>query len=199
MTCTLPVAIGLILWWKRGRISRREALTLLPFLAVGAALALNTAWLETTHVGAAGAAWDFSIVQRILIAGRVPWFYLSKLVWPDPLIFIYPRWTVDSAVAWQYLFPIATLSALAALWLLRGRIGRGPLAAAGFFVVTLAPALGFFNYYPMRFSFVADHFQYLAGIGLIVLAVAALARWRARIRSMGRRRVRRRRGRGIQS
>jgi tetratricopeptide (TPR) repeat protein len=74
---------------------------------------------------------------------------------------------------------------LAALWLLRRRVGRGPPAAAGFFVVTLAPALGFVNYYPMRFSLVADHFQYLASIGPIVLAVAAIARWRARsIRSV---------------
>jgi protein O-mannosyl-transferase len=179
VTCSLPVAIALVLWWKRGRISWREALTLLPFLALGAALALNTAWLEKTRVGAVGPDWDFTVVQRILIAGRVPWFYLSKLVWPASLTFIYPRWTVDSAVAWQYLFPLGTLSVLAALWLLRGRIGRGPFAAAAFFVMTLAPALGFFNYYPMRFSFVADHFQYLASIGLIVLAVAAIVRWRA--------------------
>jgi tetratricopeptide (TPR) repeat protein len=180
VTCTLPVVIGLILWWKRGRISWRAVLTLLPFLAIGAALALNTAWLEKTRVGAAGPEWNLSFMQRILIAGRVPWFYLSKLVWPHPLIFFYPRWTVDSAAAWQYLFPIATLSALAALWLLRRRIGRGPLAAAGFFAVTLAPALGFVNYFPMRFSFVADHFQYLASIGPIALAVAAIARWCAR-------------------
>ena len=179
VTCTLPAAIGLILWWKHGRISRREALTLAPFLVIGAAMALTTAWLEKTHVGATGSEWNFSFVQRILIAGRVPWFYLSKLVWPDPLIFFYPRWTVDSAVAWQYLFPIATLSALAVLWFLRKRTGRGPLAAALFFVVTLAPALGFVNFFPMRFSFVADHFQYLATIGPIVLAVAAIARWRA--------------------
>lgn len=180
VTCTLPVAIGLILWWKRGRISWREALTLAPFLLIGAALALTTAWLERTHVGATGSEWNFSFVQRILIAGRVPWFYLSKLVWPDPLIFFYPRWIVDSAVAWQYLFPIATLSALAALWFLRKQTGRGPLAAALFFVVTLAPALGFVNFFPMRFSFVADHFQYLASIGPIVLVVAVIAQWRAR-------------------
>ena len=40
----------------------------------------------------------------------------------------------------------------------------------------LFPALGFFDVYPFRFSFVADHFQYLAGIPLIVLFVAIAAR-----------------------
>jgi tetratricopeptide (TPR) repeat protein len=175
VTCSLPAAVALVLWWKRGRVSRREALTLLPFLALGAALALNTARLENTSIGAAGSDWNFSIVQRCLIAGRAPWFYLSKLAWPEPLIFIYPRWTVDSAAAWQYLFPAATVAALAALWLLRGRIGRGPFAAAGFFVVSLAPALGFFNVYFMRYSLVADHWQYLAMIGVVALAAGLLA------------------------
>jgi len=45
--------------------------------------------------------------------------------------------------------------------------------AALYFVVTLGPALGFVDVYPMRFSFVADHFQYLASIGLLTLLVAA--------------------------
>jgi len=45
-----------------------------------------------------------------------------------------------------------------------------------FFVGTLGPALGFVNVYPMRYSFVADHFQYLACIGLIALVVATGAR-----------------------
>ncbi len=47
------------------------------------------------------------------------------------------------------------------------------MAAVLFFVGTLTPALGFFDVYPMRYSFVADHFQYLASIGLIVLVVGA--------------------------
>jgi tetratricopeptide (TPR) repeat protein len=49
--------------------------------------------------------------------------------------------------------------------------------AALFFIVSLAPALGFFNVYPFRFSFVADHFQYLASLGplTLVAAVGALS------------------------
>jgi len=50
----------------------------------------------------------------------------------------------------------------------------GALAAALFFLGTLFPALGFFDVYPFLFSFVADHFQYLASIGIIALAAAAL-------------------------
>src|SRR5208283_4989449 len=61
---------------------------------------------------------------------------------------------------------------VAGLWLARRRIGKGPLVAVLFFAGTLGPALGFVNVYPMRYSFVADHFQYMASIGLIVAAVA---------------------------
>lgn len=179
VTCSLPAAILLVLWWKRGKFRLPDILTLLPFFAVGAALALNTAMLERRQVGAVGAEWDFSFIERCLIAGRVLWFYAGKLLWPSPLIFIYPRWQIDASAAWQYIFPTAVIAVLAALWFLRGRIGRGPLAAALFFAMTLTPALGFFNVYPMRFSFVADHFQYLASIGIILLGVAAVTSWRA--------------------
>jgi tetratricopeptide (TPR) repeat protein len=61
------------------------------------------------------------------------------------------------------------------LWQSRHRIGRGPLIAVLFFAGTLFPALGFFDVYPMRYSFVADHFQYLASIGVIALGAAVLA------------------------
>jgi tetratricopeptide (TPR) repeat protein len=44
-----------------------------------------------------------------------------------------------------------------------------------FFAGTLFPALGFFNVYPFLYSFVADHFQYLAGIGPIALAAGIIA------------------------
>jgi Flp pilus assembly protein TadD len=44
------------------------------------------------------------------------------------------------------------------------------------FGVTLAPALGFVNVYPFKFSFVADHFQYLANIAVIAFVAAGIAR-----------------------
>ena len=58
----------------------------------------------------------------------------------------------------------------------------GPLAGVLFFIGTLFPALGLFNVYPFIFSYVADHFQYLASLGIISLGSAGvvllLSRWR---------------------
>jgi len=69
--------------------------------------------------------------------------------------------------------PVATLILAGVLWALRNR-SRAPIAAFLFFTATLFPVLGFFNVYPFRYSFVADHFQYLACIGPIVLLVLEL-------------------------
>ena len=171
---TLPAALLAVFWWRRGKLSwRREVVPLIPFFIVGAVAGLFTAWVEREFAGARGSEYDFSILERFLIAGRAIWFYLGKLFWPANLIFIYPRWQVSQAVGWQYLFPLTVILLLIALVWLRRRT-RGPLAALLFFSITLFPALGFFNVYPFRFSFVADHFQYLAGIGPVVLVTAGL-------------------------
>ena len=175
ITCSLPAAILLVLWWKRDRICWRDLPPLIPYFVVGAFLGLTTVWLERHHVGAQGAEWALSFVDRVLVAGRALWFYAGKLVWPYELTFIYPRWQIDAGAWWQYLFPVAAMAVIFALWLLRHRIGKGPLVAVLFFAGTLFPALGFFDVYPMRFSFVADHFQYLASIGLIALGAATVS------------------------
>ena len=136
-------------------------------------MGLLTVWWERYHQGTQGEFFDIGPVERVLIASRAVWFYAAKLAWPENLAFVYPRWDIDSGQWWQWAFPLAGALVVAALWLGQGRIGRGPLVAVGFFIVTLGPALGFVNVYPMRYSFVADHFQYLASIGLIVGVVAA--------------------------
>jgi len=169
---TLPAALLVVFWWQRGKLSwRRDVVPLIPFFIVGVVAGLFTAWVERDFAGARGSGYDFSIIERFLIAGRATWFYLDKLFWPMNLAFVYPRWQVSQAVWWQYLFPFAAVLLLVALARLQRR-GRGPLAALLFFGMTLFPALGFLNVYPFRFSFVADHFQYLAGIGPIVLVTA---------------------------
>ncbi|MGH7179957.1 MAG: tetratricopeptide repeat protein [Tepidisphaeraceae bacterium] len=180
VTATLPVAVLLILWWKRGRIGRDDIVPLLPLIAIGLAYGATTIYLENRAVGASGPEFDYAptlmgeAAFRTLVAGRAVWFYATKLLIPYPLIFIYPRWSVSVDAPLQYAFPVLVVVTLWALWLLRHRIGRGPFAAAMFFLVSLFPAMGFVNVWPMRYSFVADHFQYLASIGLIVLVVAAL-------------------------
>ncbi|RPJ85091.1 MAG: tetratricopeptide repeat protein [Acidobacteria bacterium] len=176
VTAMLPVVLLAALWWRRGSVSwRRDVLPLVPFLAAGAAAGLVTAWLESTVIGASGAKYDFTPIERCLIAGRAFWFYLAKLAWPSGLVFIYPRWNVSQAVWWQYLYPLAAAGVLVAAWAVRRRT-RAPLAATLAFSAALFPVLGFFNVYPFRFSFVADHFHYLASIPVIALLAAAVTR-----------------------
>jgi tetratricopeptide (TPR) repeat protein len=167
---TLPAALLVVFWWQRGKLSwKQDVLPLIPFFAVGITAGLFTSWMERNVIGAQGSEFNFSIIKRCLIAGRAIWFYLGKLFWPADLIFSYPRWKISQYIWWQYLFPTAAALLLGALWVLR-RWARGPLAALLFFIGTLFPALGFLNVFPFKFSFVADHFQYLACIGPIVAA-----------------------------
>jgi tetratricopeptide (TPR) repeat protein len=176
VTATLPAALLVVAWWRRGRLSwRADVQPLLPWLVLGVAAGLGTAWLETAQIGAGGDDFALGVVERALLAGRVVWFYLGKLLWPAGLTFFYPRWTIDAAVAWQWLFPAATMLLVAALFLWRRR-ARGPLAAVLLFGGTLFPVLGFVNVYPFVFSYVADHFQYLASIGMIAFLAAVATR-----------------------
>ncbi len=176
VTATLPPALLVVLWWREGRLDwRRDVVPLLPWFVLGAAMGLFSAWVEKTYIGAQGAEFALTFGQRCLLAGRIAWFYVGKLIWPANLAFIYPRWSVDAGVAWQWLFPLGALGLLAGLWVLRHR-SRAPLAAVLFFGGSLFPTLGFFNVYAFLYSFVADHWQYLPSIGLVVLASAGLAR-----------------------
>ena len=175
VTATLPAVLLLLAWWQRGTVTRRDIGLLAPFFTVGAVAGLFTAWLEKNHVGVGGDLWSFSPDERFVIAGKNFWFYLAKTFWPHPLSFTYPRWQPHGYPWWHLTAPGAAIVLVLLLWRYRSRIGRGPLAAVLFLIVTLVPALGFVDFYPMRYSFVADHFFYLAIIGpiLFTLGIAA--------------------------
>ena len=187
VTATLPGALLVIFWWQRGRLSwRRDVAPLVPMFLLGAGAGLITSWWELNLNLCVGSDFQFTWIQRILIAGRTLWFLLGKLCWPADLIFSYPRWRIDPAAAWQYLFPLGALAVTAVLWAISHRT-RAPLAAALFFGGTLFPVLGFFNLYTFRYSFVADHYQYLACLGIITLVSGGIAALLARARPSGRR------------
>lgn len=168
---TFPAALLLVLWWKRGRLAGRDWLRLAPFfglaLLLGAADLLLVRRLEQAHVG-------LSLSQRLSLPARAAWFYARELLWPVGLLTIYPRWTPSSFISPVSLAAAgALLALLGVLFALRKRLGRGPLAAVLFFLLTLAPVLGMVEFSFMEYAFVADRFQYLASMGLIVLIGAA--------------------------
>ena len=187
VAATLPAALLVVFWWQRGRLAwKRDLAPLVPWLAIGITAGLFTAWVERKYIGAEGPDFALTLAQRCLLPGRVIWFYLSKLLWPANLSFIYPRWTIDPAAWWQYLFPAAALTLAAGLWLAVRR-SRGPLAGFLFFGGTLFPVLGFLNVYPFLYSYVGDHYQYLASLGIIVPVASGLALAAGRIPAAWRR------------
>ena len=170
---TLPAALLVWHWWRAGRVAVADVLRLLPLFGVGFAIA----WADFAFYASREAVdLGYSPAERVLIAARALCFYAGKLVWPVELAVIYPRWEIDigDPLAWVYVLGAATLAY--GLWRARHRWGRGPLAGAAFFAVTLSPTLGFIDYGYMQFSFVADRFQYLAGLGLLAVLVAGAAR-----------------------
>jgi len=170
VTATLPGALLVIFWWQRGRLDwKRDLLPLIPWFFLGAASGLLSGWMERRFYGAEGLDFSLTFPDRFLLAARVLWFYAGKLVWPANLMFHYPLWQISAKEGWQYLFPAGLLLLAATLCWIAKR-NRGPLAAFLFFVGTLFPVLGFLNIEWFVFSYVADHFQYVACLGLMVPA-----------------------------
>jgi Flp pilus assembly protein TadD len=169
---TLPLAIGIWLWWRSGRLVRADVARLAPMLALAAGMGLA----DVVVGRAAPVHFDFTLPERIAIAGRSLCFYAGKLVWPAELIPLYPRWPIDAGDLRQWLPVGVVLAAFSVAALTRRRFGRGPMAAATYFAVTLVPILGFVDHSFMGWSLVADRFQYLASIGPIALGAAGAAR-----------------------
>jgi tetratricopeptide (TPR) repeat protein len=174
VTVTLPGVLLIVLWWKKGKLSWRDIAATLPFFAVGLPLGLLAIWMQKHHTGATGARFDLSFGERVIVAGRAIWFYFGKIIWPTKLTFIYPRWETDPRAWWQYLPAITAFATILGLWFFRKRLGRGTFAGAMIFLVTLFPALGFFNIFWQIYSFVADHVQYIAAMAIIALLAAGV-------------------------
>lgn len=176
ITAVLVPVLLVVFWWQRGRIEwLRDMRPLLPWWVVGSAMGMFTTWYERVHAHARGASFDFNVLERGLIAGRAIVFYARTLLWPSDLVFIYPRWSVSAGVAWQYVFPVLVigLGIFLGRW---ARRSRGPLAAFLVYTGCLFPTVGFLNINWFNYSFVADHFQYLACVGFIIPAASVATR-----------------------
>ena len=174
--CTLSAALLSILWLQKKSIDKRRLLQVLPFLVLGFSMGLLTVWWERYHQGTHGTLFPFlSPLERALVASHAVWFYLGKLIWPANLTFIYPKWTIAVTRAPDYAWLLAGMVLGAVIYFARRSLGRGVEVAAILFVATLSPVLGFIMLYTFRYTFVADHYQYLACLAPIALFSAAVA------------------------
>ncbi len=173
--CTLPAALFFILWLQNKPIGWKRIFQIIPFLVLGLAMGGLALWWERYHQGTNRAVFTFlTPIERVLVASRAVWFYLSKLIWPSNLTFIYPRWDIAPTQFLNYVWLLAGLILCVAIYFLRRYVGRSVEVAAAFFIATLSPVLGFIMLYTFRYTFVADHYQYLACIGPIALVSAGL-------------------------
>lgn len=165
---TLPATLLLWHWWKYGRVSVADVARVAPFLLVGLIIMLfDLQYYKNIDL----TSFEYSWGERTLIAARALWFYVGKLLWPSELSVIYPRWEISIRdwFAWGCL--LASLIVLVVLWHYRAKTGRGPLLGVLFFAGTLLPALGFVDFSYMKFSFVADRYQYLSGIAVFAIVL----------------------------
>ena len=176
--CTLPAAMLLILWLKQRPIGWSRLAQTVPFLALGVGMGMVSMWWERHHQGTEGKTFALGLLERLLIASRAVWFYAGKLLWPANLTFNYPRWVIHPAEALAYGWLVAGAGLGAVIHYARWFAGRSVEVAAIFYVAVLSPLLGFIMLYTFRYTFVADHYQYVACLGPIALAAAGLAQFK---------------------
>jgi protein O-mannosyl-transferase len=172
--CTLPAALLLVLWLKREPIRWNRLVEIIPFLAMGLGMGLLTVWWERFHQGTQGKLFSLGLTERILVASHAVWFYLGKMLWPVNLMFSYPKWTINPTSPLAYGWLAAGVALCPVIYFVRRFVGRSVEVAALLFVAILSPTLGFIMLSTFRFTYVADHYQYVASISLISLAAAGI-------------------------
>jgi protein O-mannosyl-transferase len=180
-TVILPFVLCLCAWWMESRWHWRTAARVAPIFLMAIVPSAVTIWTEGLRFATdTDPQWARTWPERLAAAGDAVWFYLGKLLWPHPLMTVYPCWQIDAGQWVSYLALLALIVILSVFWLKRESGGAGSRAcffSFAYFTAALAPVLGLIDNHIFHFSFVFDHFQYLASMGPLALAGTGLARF----------------------
>ena len=176
----LPLVLLLLTWWRRP-LTKTDLVRTAPFFLLAGVLTLVNIWFQT-H-GAANPTRDASLLDRLLGAAGVVWFYLAKSLLPIRLSFVYPQWHV-SAADWHWWLPlVGAVTVTFLLWKNRTQLwARSLLFAWLYFCIALIPVMGFTDVGYMKYSLVADHYQHIALIAVVSLLAAGWEFGLARLR-----------------
>jgi tetratricopeptide (TPR) repeat protein len=172
-----PFVILLYAWWKRDRIDWKDVKSYIPFLGVSLFLVGLTLWCGRAFADSHRMDAAFptgGLFFRIALIGQTLSFYVTTCFWPFGLLPFYSHWSLEHPSFLQLLpWPLFG-AAVYWFWANRATWGRHALLGVGFFILNLAPFLGFIIVTYMRLTWVMDHFVYIPIIGLIGLVVALL-------------------------
>jgi len=172
-TVVLPIVLGLCAWWVEGRWQWRNLVKLWPVALMAVFPSALTLWTQRPQTSE-DRQWALNLPERLVTAGDAVWFYLGKLIWPHPLIFIYPRWEIDAGQWTSYLPLLAVMIVLFILWLRRENWARPWFFVFAYFLSALLPVLGLVNAFFSHWTLACDHLQYLASMGPLALAGAGI-------------------------
>jgi tetratricopeptide (TPR) repeat protein len=174
-TVILPVVLCLCAWWQEGRWQWRKMASVAPIFLISLATAAVSVWTQRLQLAIdKGSEWARGWPERLATAGDAVWFYLGKLLWPHPLMTVYPHWAIGTGQSFSFLSLVLVMGVLLILWLKRDSWSRPWFFVFAYFLVALLPALGLVDNTIFRYSLVFDHFQYLASMGPLALAGAGL-------------------------
>jgi len=177
-TVILPVVLCLCAWWTEGRWHWRNVVRVVPIFLMSFAASAVSIWTQRLQLATVtDPRWVRTWPERLAATGDAVCFYLGKLLWPHPLITIYPRWQIDAAQWVSYLPLLAVIVILAIFWLKRALWSRACFLLSPISWRPCCRCLELIDNPIFRFSLVFDHLQYLGSIGPLALAGTGLARF----------------------
>ncbi len=168
----LPVVLLGLVWWQKGKITTRDFLKSVPFFLLSIGFGLLTIYAQKRGAIQGEIVQTETFLARLAESAWAIWFYLSKILLPVNLTAIYPHWELQNVSLVALLPLVLLIGAVVLFWKKRKSWGRHWLFALVFFVAMLFPVLGFIDMYFLIFSRVADHWQYVPLIGVVVFLVA---------------------------
>lgn len=84
---TLPAALLVLLWWKKGHIAGKDLPPMLPFFLVELVLA----GIDLLSYQRVNLSFDYTAVERVLIVTHSLRFDAVKRLWPTDLTLMYPE------------------------------------------------------------------------------------------------------------
>jgi len=174
----LPFVLLLHAWWKRRRIGARDLAAVAPFLLIAVVLTAVDLGASDAYSHQPGNTPDLlpqlDLAARIALSGQSIGVYFAHIVWPVGLLPNYPQWTIGTPSPLAFLPCLVVAAVFIVLGLRRASWGAAAILGLGSFVLFVAPFTGFIVPSYMAFTWVMDHFLYLAIIGPIGLFIAAL-------------------------